>query len=121
MRRMPAYSVVMEAHALHSLADDLLAEASERRSGRATRVLHGGPSTRMSSLLMALPAGGGLSDHENPGEALLYVVRGLVTLTAGDESLPMSEGDFSVIPDVRHGLDAVTDAVIQLTVLPRGS
>jgi len=56
-----------------------------------------------------------LSDHENPGEATLQVLVGQVRLSWSDGAVDLDAGGHVVIPQERHGLLAVTDAVVLLT------
>ena len=70
----------------------------------------------MRQTLVGLRAGATLAEHENPGEASVHVLRGRVTLTAGDASWDGRSGDLLVVPDQRHSLLAHEDSVILLTV-----
>jgi quercetin dioxygenase-like cupin family protein len=65
---------------------------------------------------MALLGGRSMSEHENPGEATLFVLRGRVRLIADDDVWDGRSGDMIVIPDSRHSLEAVEDSVVLLTV-----
>jgi quercetin dioxygenase-like cupin family protein len=64
---------------------------------------------------IALMDGSTLSDHENPGEATLQVLVGRVRLTWSAGSVDLDTGGHVVIPHERHGLLALTDAVVLLT------
>jgi quercetin dioxygenase-like cupin family protein len=66
---------------------------------------------------MAIRAGEGLSEHENPGEATVQVLTGRVLLRSGDVSWNGSVGDLLTIPDGLHSLEAVEDSVILFTVV----
>jgi quercetin dioxygenase-like cupin family protein len=105
----------MKQLSLTDLSFELLAEAREHSSGRASRTLHGGRDHSLRQLLLALTADRSLSDHESPREATLQVVSGHVRLTTGDGDWEGRGGDFVVIPPVRHGLLAVTDVVVLLS------
>jgi quercetin dioxygenase-like cupin family protein len=47
------------------------------------------------------------------------VLSGEVRITAGEESWSGAAGDYLVIPPERHDLQAVSDAVVLLTVATR--
>jgi quercetin dioxygenase-like cupin family protein len=62
-----------------------------------------------------------MSEHENPGEATIVVLKGRVRLLAGDDVWDGRSGDMLVIPEIRHSVEAVEDSVILLTVAKIGS
>lgn len=70
--------------------------------------------------MIALTRGSGLGEHENPGEATVYVLSGRVELTAGAASWTARTGDLLIIPDARHGLAALEDSVVLMTVAKKG-
>lgn len=90
---------------------------------RARRAAAGRPAcfgpcrAASSQVLLVLRDGRELSEHENPGEALLHVLRGRVRLTADDERCDLSANEHIVIPQQRHGLLALEDAAVLLTVV----
>lgn len=101
---------------LGPLADDLLARAAEASSGRATHAFHAAPRGVLTQVVLALMAGKQLSEHENPGEAFLQGLRGRVRLSAGDDQWDVGAGDLIAIPQQRHALLALEDAVVVLTM-----
>lgn len=105
----------MEHVSLTDLGSELLAEAGTHNSGRASRTLHGGRDHALRQTLLGLTADRSLSDHESPREATLQVVSGHVRLTTSDGDWEGKDGDFVVIPPIRHGLTAMTDAVVLLS------
>lgn len=108
--------------ALGALADQLLARADAASSGRATQAIPATPGGGvLTTVALALKAGRQLSEHENPGEAFLHVIRGRVRLTAGDEQWELGEGDLIPIPQHRHGVVALADSVALLTVAKASS
>jgi len=102
---------------LTALGEELLAEAAGAASGRATRVLRAKPGGSLSQVMLALLAGRELSEHENPGQALLEARRGRVRLLAGEASWELGPDEHITIPEQRHSLRALTDAVVTLTVV----
>ncbi|WP_243789654.1 LuxR family transcriptional regulator [Saccharopolyspora gloriosae] len=112
----------METTSLTELAAERLSAAKRSRAGRATSTVHGGSEASLRQVLLAFTAGHALAEHERPGEATLQVLRGSVRVTTPTGSLEAEEGDHLVLPFERHGLTAVSDAVVLLTVsLPRTS
>ena len=73
----------------------------------------------MRQTLIALAGGSRLHEHDSPGEASLQVLSGDVRLTVGDDGWAGGAGDYLVIPPERHALEALTDAVVLLTVATR--
>ena len=73
----------------------------------------------MRSNLIALAAGAALQDHESPGEATLTVLEGSVEFRSEGSELRLTAGHLLVIPGTRHGLTALEDAVMILTVAKR--
>lgn len=102
---------------LHVAAAALLQVARTARAGRAGRTLTPGAGAPLKQSLLALAAGRSLADHESPGAATLQVLTGVVRLTgAAHDDQELRAGDLAPIPPVRHGLVAIDDAVVLLTV-----
>jgi quercetin dioxygenase-like cupin family protein len=66
--------------------------------------------------VIALNAGVELSEHENPGEATVMVLSGRVELRSQAAIWEGRTGDLLAVPDDRHGLLALEDATVLLTV-----
>lgn len=105
---------------LDELGTRLLAEAAGARSGRAGHTIYGDRHHHLRQTVIGLRAGEGLSDHESPGEATLHVLVGHVQLTDDAGTIDCGAGELVAIPPRRHRLDAVSDAVVLLTVAVKG-
>ncbi len=99
------------------LADETLAEARGQHSRRAARTLVAGTAQRAT--LIALVDGAELTEHKAPPAATLYVVTGQVRLYTHDQEWLLRGGELAHLPAKRHGLQAVTDAAVLLTVALR--
>jgi len=106
----------MQKLSLTALAREHLEAARTTSSGRSAHTVYGGHEHTLRQTLIALLAGRTLDDHENPGEATLQVLHGRVRLTSADVAWDGRSGDHLVIPDARHGLEALEDSVVLLTV-----
>ena len=106
----------MDKISLTALARQHLAAAQQASSGRSSHTIYGGHEHVLRQTLMALTAGSALDEHESPGEATLQVLSGRVRLTSATAEWDGAPGDHLVIPPARHGLQAVQDSVVLLTV-----
>ena len=105
-------------------AATLLRTARTTPAGRAGRTLTPGAGAALKQSLLALVAGRSLADHESPAAATLQVISGTVRLTGGGpHDVELRAGDQAAIPPVRHGLEALEDTVVLLSVAhgPRGA
>ena len=105
----------MDNISLTALVREQLELAKVASSGRSAHTVFGGHEHTLRQTVIALAAGQALGEHENPGEATLYVLHGRVVLTAGDTEWRGAAGHFLVIPDVRHTLTAEEDSAVLLT------
>jgi uncharacterized protein (DUF2249 family)/quercetin dioxygenase-like cupin family protein len=103
---------------LHAAAEEVLAEASQLRSGRSARTLTPGPGAPLKQTLLALTAGQRLQDHLAPGPTTLLGLRGTALLTHDDAAVTLTDGVWTSCPSGPHSLEAVTDAVVLITVTP---
>lgn len=106
----------MQKASLTALVRHHMEAATAATSGRSAHTVYGGHEHVLRQTLIALRTGTSLDEHENPGEATVQVLRGRVTLVAGDNRWNGSPGDLMVVPDARHALEAVEDSVVLLTV-----
>lgn len=104
---------------LTELAHQHLERARSASSGRSAHTVHGGRDHVLRQTLIALASGQLLHEHENPGEATVQVLLGRVALAWLDVSHDGVAGDLLVVPDHRHSLEALEDAVVLLTVAVR--
>lgn len=111
-----------EIHSLMKEGQALLEQARTETSGRASNsLIHG---ERQRAVLMGLTAGSTLAEHDAPTAASLQVVTGHARLfiagdDAGDGAAPewlLEDGDLVAIPQARHGVDAISDTILLLTV-----
>lgn len=92
----------------------LLEEARSTGRGRAARAVVRQPG--QSLVLLGLPAGGGLPEHDAPGPASLLCLSGRVVLSSEGMSWALPAGTACVIPSERHEVTAAVDSVCLLTL-----
>ncbi|MEV1025472.1 cupin [Streptomyces sp. NPDC050264] len=97
------------------LADDHLAAAHRSAHGRSAELLVREDPLRQS--VIALTEGSALEEHNAPPSATLLILRGRVRLTAVSGDITLTQGELHAIPPERHGLVALTDAVVLLTAV----
>ncbi|GEO93361.1 LuxR family transcriptional regulator [Kocuria flava] len=110
---------MVQKSSLIALARHQLQIAQEAPSGRSAHTVFGGHEQVMRQTVIALRAGSALNEHNNPGEATVHVLHGRVRLLAGELEWSGSPGDLLVVPQARHGLEAVEDSVVLLSVAKR--
>lgn len=106
----------MRKLSLDALAREQLKQARSAPSGRSAETVYGGHEHTLRQTLIALAEGRSLAEHENPGEATVFVLHGRVRLSAGPDSWEARTGDLLLVPEARHELDAVEDSAVLLTV-----
>jgi quercetin dioxygenase-like cupin family protein len=106
----------MEKLSLDTLAREQMKAATAAPAGRSARTVYGGHEHVLRQTLMALTAGSSMSEHENPGEATVHVLRGRVRLVADAAEWEGRDGDLLIVPQARHTLHALEDAAVLLTV-----
>lgn len=82
----------MYKRSLTALARQQLTIAQSATSGRSASTVYGGHENILRQTMIALAAGHKLSEHENPGEATVHVLKGRVRLGAAGNSWEGSPG-----------------------------
>ncbi|MFE8976003.1 cupin [Streptomyces cyaneofuscatus] len=100
---------------LNARAEEHLTAARASAHGRSAHLLIQEPPLRQT--VIALTSGSALDEHNAPPAASLLVLRGTVRLTAGSGDAELPAGTLHPIPQERHGLLALQDAVVLLTAV----
>lgn len=108
--------VAVEKNSLSNLVSKYLAAAHNSNNGRSAHTLYGGLHHSLRQTLIALTAGASLPAHDSLGEATLQVLHGHVRLTSINNSCDCTAEDHVVVSGARHGLEAIKDSVVLLTV-----
>jgi quercetin dioxygenase-like cupin family protein len=99
------------------IAFDLRALTQFQEAGPFVRVLSDIGVARI--VLFAFEAGQQLKEHSTSSQVLLQVLRGRITLTAGDARVDAGAGTLlQVEANVRHSISAKTRAVVVVTITP---
>ena len=106
----------MQKLSLDARVREHLERARASSTERSAETVYGGHEHMLRQTLIALRSGAELSEHENPGEATVLVLRGRVRLNAADESWEGMAGDLLIIPGSKHSLVALEDSAALLTV-----
>lgn len=76
----------------------------------------------LNVVLARLRAGGSLAEHAASGAATVQVLNGHVRVHVGDESLDVPAGRLVAFDaKVRHGVEAIEDSTLLLTLAEAGS
>lgn len=106
----------MQKLSLDALGRELLGRAANG-PGRAGQTVIGGHEKALRQTVIAMTANAELTEHANPGQASVHVLRGRVVLTSDGQSWDGRDGDLIIVPDAPHSLRAEQDSVILLTVV----
>lgn len=109
----------MQKLSLDAQARELLEQAATAAGGRAAQTVMSGHERVLRQTVIAMLADSVLSEHANPGEASVYVLRGRVQLKAADQTWEGRDGDLLIVPDEPHSLQALQDSAVLLTVAAR--
>ncbi len=99
---------------LQGTGERLLAQARDSSARKAAQAVFVGPGLR--AVLVALAADGALAEHNAPAAATLQCLRGRARLWAASSSWELAPGDLAAVPPERHGVDALEECVLLLTV-----
>jgi len=91
----------MQKLSLDALARELLDRATSASGGRAAQTVIGGHEKVLRQTVIAMAGNAALTEHANPGEASVHVLRGRVLLTAGEQTWEGRDGDLIIVP-TRH-------------------
>jgi quercetin dioxygenase-like cupin family protein len=106
-----------EVSQVDAVAAELLEEAKGHDARRAARTLVTGLAQRAT--LIAMLEGVDLAEHDAPPAATLQVITGRVRLHTRGREWVLEQGQLAAVPRQRHGLTAMSDAVVLLTVALR--
>ena len=109
----------MQKFSLQAMTRELLERAQGGSGGRAAATVIGGHEKVLRQTVIAMIKNAALTEHANPGEASVYVLRGRARLAAGDHAWEGIRGDLLVVPDSPHSLEALEDSAVLLTVAKR--
>lgn len=97
------------------LVHDQLTRAHEGAHGRSTQlVVHDGP---LRQTVIALTKGTRLAEHNSPPAGSILVLRGTISVVSADRVDTLPTGFLVPITRDRHGVEALSDAVILLTTV----
>ncbi len=100
---------------LIALGGELQPETEASPTGLARRLVK--QDGAFKQLAIRLSAGGSLPDHENPGEATLLVLDGIVRFVeVGSGTVyELRTGDLFTVPNARHRVEAVEESLLLLS------
>lgn len=106
----------VQRFSLDALAAQQLELAAAHGGRVASDTVVGGHERVLRQTVVGMIKGAELREHNNPGEATLHVLRGRVRLTSEGNAWEGRSGDLLEIPNARHGVLALEDSAILLTV-----
>ena len=109
----------MQKLSLDAVARELLDRAAGAPGGRVAQTIIGGHEKVLRQTVIAMTRNAALTEHANPGEASVHVLRGRVALTAGEQTWEGRDGDLLIVPGAPHSLRALQDSAVLLTVAKR--
>lgn len=106
----------MDVVSIDALTDAQLAEAQVAESGRSSTTVHGRTGARLRQTLIALAADRVLGEHQSPGDASVFCLRGKIQIRTNNETIDLSAGELVAVPAQRHDVLAIEPSVLILTV-----
>lgn len=106
----------MRKMSLEALTRELRAKVAGATRQIASQTVFGGHEKTLRQTLVVIAAGGQLAEHESPGEATVQVLDGRISVFTATDSWEGRRGDLLIVPDERHGVDALEDSAFLLTV-----
>ena len=107
----------MEKISLTALARQHLESARAASSGRSAHTVYGGHEHSLRQTLIALTAGSSWTTTKAPAKPRCRCCRAGSVSPTRSRGWDGSPGDHIVIPRTRHGLHALEDSVVLLTVV----
>jgi quercetin dioxygenase-like cupin family protein len=102
---------------LAELADSLIADLANHRSGKTAKTVMSG--SVMRAVVIALAEGADMSEHDSPTAATLYAITGELTLSTSTNEWRIHPGELLTLPRQRHSVHAHRDSAFLLTVALR--
>lgn len=99
---------------LVAAGEAVLRAARKASSGRAAQQVFASPV--LKGVLLGLREGASLAEHNAPPAATLQCLQGRARLWAAGREWFLEPGGYAAVPPERHGVDALSDCVLLLTV-----
>lgn len=88
---------------------------SYKRNDHASATIINRPG--LGAVLIALPKGGHLAEHQTKRPIILRVLEGSIQVSLSDRTLQMTRGDLTALaPNLKHKVTGVTDSAMLLTM-----
>jgi quercetin dioxygenase-like cupin family protein len=106
----------MQKISVDALARQQIKLAATAGGRHTADTVYGGHEKVLRQTVIGMIVGARLSEHENPGEGTVLVLRGRVRLSASETSWEAGRGDLLILPESRHSLEALENSAVLLTV-----
>ncbi|BAU31268.1 cupin domain-containing protein [Microcella alkaliphila] len=105
---------------LSRFGSSLMEDAGAAPNGLATQRVPADDDAHLRVIGIGIAAGHELPEHDNPGEAMLQVLSGSVTLHSVDgRAVPLTAGMLAPIPQARHHIEAHETSALLLVQVAR--